>query len=276
MLLGETGTGKEIFAQSVHNGGSRKHRPFVAVNCAAISRELLESELFGHKAGAFTGAIKDKKGFLEEADTGTLFLDEIAELDISLQSKLLRVIETGEYFKVGESKNAKADIRIIAATNRDLKKEISAGSFREDLFYRLAVFQIALPPLRERTEDIPALAEYFAKEFSARMNKKEIRIDPEYIRALLMHNWPGNIRELKNCIERSLILSDSVLLPDSLPSFNSLKDGKTVPSFDLSSAEKIHIRKVLEYTKGNKTEAARLLNIALTTLYRKIEEYNLS
>lgn len=282
LLTGETGTGKEVFAQAIHYAGKRNHKPFVALNCSAFSKELLESELFGHKAGAFTGAIKDKRGLFEEANTGTIFLDEIGEMDVDLQAKLLRVLETGEFLKIGETKPVHINVRIIAATNKDLQKEIETGHFREDLYYRISVFEIALPPLRERIQDIETLALHFLELFSTKMNKKIKTISPECLEALKRHAWNGNIRELKNVIERSVILSkENELTLDSLPAELQghpiqAREGKQLSAFDLASAEKIHIQKVLNYTNGNKTEAARLLNIALTTLYRKLTEYNIS
>ena len=278
LLTGETGTGKEVFAQAIHQASSRDNKNFVAINCAAISKDLLESELFGHKAGAFTGAIKDTKGILEEANNGTVFLDEIGEMPLELQAKLLRVLETGELLKVGENKPIKINIRLIAATNRDLQKEIEAMRFREDLFYRIAVFKIALPALRERIMDIEELANHFAKIVAAKTNKKIKPIGKEFTELLKRHQWNGNIRELKNVMERAVILMNNEELgienlPPELQQASSLP--KQLSAFDLASAEKIHIQKVLNYTNGNKTETAKLLNIALTTLYRKMEEYKL-
>lgn len=279
LLSGETGTGKEVFAQAIHNAGLRSKQPFIAVNCSAFSKELLENELFGHLAGAFTGAVKDSKGIFEEANGGTVFLDEIGEMPVELQAKLLRVLETGELLKVGDSKPTKVDVRIIAATNRNLKEEVAAGHFREDLFYRIAVFTIPLPPLRERVSDIAELAQHFAAHFAGKTNKKSLSVTPAYLEALKLHPWKGNIRELKNIIERSAILTEGeALTTASLPAdFEQTTSvgGKTFSAFDLASAEKIHIQKVLNYTNGNKTEAAKLLNIALTTLYRKLEEYRI-
>ncbi|MFZ1530191.1 MAG: sigma-54 dependent transcriptional regulator [Ferruginibacter sp.] len=281
LLTGETGTGKEVFAQAIHNAGNRGKQPFIPVNCSAFSKELLENELFGHKAGAFTGALKDSKGIFEEADGGTVFLDEIGEMPLDLQPKLLRVLETGTFLKVGDSKLTKINVRIIAATNRYLEKEIAAGNFREDLYYRISVFNIALPALRDRVMDLHELAAYFATYFAQKTNKKKISISKNYLEALKSHSWKGNIRELKNVIERSVILSDrEELETDTLPNDFEQKilqsaNSKTLSAFDLASAEKIHIQKVLNYTNGNKTEAARLLNIALTTLYRKLDEYRL-
>lgn len=282
LLTGETGTGKEVFAQAVHNGSNRSKYNFIAVNCSAFSKELLENELFGHKAGAFTGAIKDTKGIFEEANGGTVFLDEIGEMPLDLQAKLLRVLEAGEFLKVGDSKATRVNVRIIAATNRNLQKEIEAGNFREDLFYRISVFNIALPPLRERISDIEELANFFTQYFAAKTNKKIVGLSKAYTDTLKLHSWKGNIRELKNVIERSVILTDGTELnTDTLPSdfqqhVSSSPGNKVLSAFDLASAEKIHIQKVLNYTKGNKTETARLLNIALTTLYRKLEEYKIA
>lgn len=279
LLTGETGTGKEVFAQAIHNASNRSSKNFVAINCAAISKDLLESELFGHKAGAFTGAIKDTKGFMEEANNGTIFLDEIGEMPLDLQAKLLRVLETGELIKVGESKSVKVNVRLIAATNTELQKEIETGHFRQDLFYRIAVFQIALPALRERVIDIEELANHFAKMVAAKINKKVKPISKEVIEVLKQQPWNGNIRELKNVMERAVILMNDDMLTTKNLSFELQQvsgSPKQLSAFDLASAEKIHIQKVLNYTNGNKTETAKLLNIALTTLYRKLDEYKIS
>ena len=278
LLLGETGTGKEVFAQAIHNGSQRMGKPFMALNCSAFGKELLESEIFGHKAGAFTGAIKDKKGLIEEASSGTLFLDEIGEMQIELQAKLLRVLGTNEFLKVGDTKPTKVDVRIIAATNRDLQQEVKEGKFREDLFYRINVFTISLPALRDRKKDIPVLADYFLQLFSQKTNARINSISKDFTERLLQHDWKGNIRELKNVIERAVILTDSnELTVDCLPlEMQQLHYGlQTLSAFDLASVEKLHIQRVLNHTKGNKTETAKLLNIGLTTLYRKIEEYGL-
>lgn len=279
LLTGETGTGKEVFAQAIHQESSRKSKPFVAINCSAFSKELLESEIFGHKAGAFTGANKDKKGLIEEAHGGTLFLDEIGEMPLELQAKLLRVLESKEFIKVGDTKTLKVDVRIIAATNRDLGEEVREGRFREDLLYRLNVFTIELPPLRQRKEDIPALAAHYLDVFSAK-GKKGLRMDPATLSLLQGHDWKGNIRELKNVLERAVILTEGgTLTPDQLPLDIQMSVSHSAPhvlsAFDLASAEKLHIQRVLNHTKWNKAEAARLLNIGLTTLYRKIDEYKL-
>ncbi|GAB1347517.1 sigma-54-dependent transcriptional regulator [Cloacibacterium normanense] len=282
LLTGETGTGKEVFAQAIHQASKRSKNNFIAVNCSAFSKELLENELFGHKAGAFTGATKDAKGIFEEANNGTVFLDEIGEMPLDLQAKLLRVLESGEFLKLGDNKPIKTDVRIIAATNRDLQKEILSGNFREDLYYRINIFNITLPALRERTADIEELANYFLTVFATKTNKKIKRISADYLEALKLHSWKGNIRELRNVIERSIILVDGEeLTVDSLPNefqqstSNSQQSAKPLSAFELASAEKIHIQKVMNYTNGNKTETAKLLNIALTTLYRKLEEYKI-
>lgn len=277
LLLGETGTGKEVFAQAIHHNSSRKNKSFVAVNCSSFSKDLLESELFGHKAGAFTGAVKDKKGLFEEANGGTIFLDEVGEMPAELQARLLRVLESGEFIKVGDTKTLKVNVRIIAATNRNLEQEIEAGHFRSDLYYRLSVFQIALPSLQERIKDIPALAKHFTSVFAAKTNKAVPLLQKEYVAALQQYNWPGNIRELKNVIERSVILENGNELTTTTLPFNMQHsaDAKTISSFELAVVEKQHIQKVLQHTNGNKTETSRLLGIGLTTLYRKIEEYHL-
>lgn len=275
LLLGETGTGKEVFAQAIHQDSNRRDKSFVAVNCSSFSKELLESELFGHKAGAFTGAIKDKKGLFEEANNGTIFLDEVGEMPAELQARLLRVLETGEFIKVGDTKTVKVNVRIIAATNRDLQKAIEADHFRSDLFYRLSVFQISLPSLRDRIKDIPALADYFTKMFAAKTNKAVPSLQKEYVAALQQYDWPGNIRELKNVIERSVILDGNELTISTIPFNIQPNTNSNLFSYELAAIEKQHIQKVLQHTNGNKTESAKLLGIGLTTLYRKIEEYQL-
>ena len=281
LLTGETGTGKEVFAQAIHYNSKRAKQNFVAVNCSSFSKELLESEMFGHKAGSFTGALKDKKGLFEEADNGTIFLDEIGEMAFELQAKLLRILETGEYIKIGDTKPTRVNVRVVAATNRNLPEEITAGRFREDLFYRLSVFQIHLPPLRERPGDVRILAKAFVKDFSVRLARPVTEITPAFLEALEQQPWKGNIRELRNVIERSLIVCESERLdvaglPLDIQNTHYEQSDETTPgSFELSAMERRHIARVLEYTKGNKTEAARLLKIGLTTLYRKIEEYGI-
>lgn len=279
LLTGETGTGKEVFAQSIHYGSLRKNKPFVAINCSAFSRELLESELFGHRAGSFTGALKDKKGLFEEAHEGTIFLDEIGEMPIDLQAKILRVLETKEFLKIGETKSQKIDVRIIAATNRTLEKEIEKEHFRRDLFYRLSVFQIHLPPLRERVSDIKLFVNEFVHLFAAKSNKRIETISADYLKLLEQNVWKGNIRELRNVIERSVILTDDDTLKiDTLPldiQYPDTSSSDLIITMALSDIEKLHIRKIMDYTKGNKAEAARILKIGIATLYRKIEEYKL-
>lgn len=282
LLTGETGTGKEVFAQAIHHASKRSKKNFIAVNCSAFGKDLLENELFGHKAGAFTGAVKDSKGIFEEANLGTVFLDEIGEMPLDLQAKLLRVLESGEFLKVGDSKPIKTDVRIIAATNRDLEKEIENGNFREDLYYRINIFKINLPSLRERTSDIELIADFFLKTFSRKIGKNISAISSAYLKALKNHRWKGNIRELRNVIERSVILTDSSILdieslpPDIAENNSDNESNKLMSAFSMASAEKMQIQKVLNHTKGNKSEAARLLEIGIATLYRKIEEYKIS
>lgn len=278
LLTGETGTGKEVFAQAIHENSNRVGKAFVALNCSTFGKEILESELFGHKQGAFSGALKDKKGFVEEANGGTLFLDEIGEMPIELQAKLLRVLETNEYIPVGDTVPKKSNFRLIAATNRDLKVESDEHRFRSDLYFRLNIFEINIPSLRERAKDIPLLATHFVRQFSEKTNKKELQVTTEFLDRLQTYSWPGNVRELKNIIERSVILSDAELTSDVLPYEIQNQQGfanKAMSAFSIQSIEKLHIQKVLNYTKGNKAEASRLLEIGIATLYRKLEEYHI-
>ena len=285
LLTGETGTGKEVFAQAIHQASPRRETlrgsgAFVAINCGALGKDILESELFGHRAGAFTGASRDQKGLFAEADKGTIFLDEIGEMPLDLQAKLLRVLETHEFLRVGDTKPTKTDVRVVAATNRSLEQEASAGHFRLDLYYRLSVFTIELPPLRDRREDIPQLAELFARQDAVKVGRRNIRLSPAFVHKLQQHPWKGNIRELKNVIERAVILADTrtdgstELTPDLLP--YEMQDGTSTADpgviVELATLEQQHIRRVLRHTNGNKTEAARLLGIGLTTLYRKLDE----
>lgn len=279
LLTGETGTGKEVFSHAIHYASPRSQYPIMVINCSAFSKDLLESELFGYKAGAFTGAMKDKPGLFEVANHGTVFLDEIGEMAFDLQARLLRVLETGEYIKVGDTKPTKVDVRIISATNRDLKKEIENGQFREDLYFRLSVFQIHLPPLRERKEDIEILAETFLKRFSAKLKKEIKGMTSEVVDILKGAEWRGNIRELKNVMERSAIVCDEEVTVQDLPidlQCAGMYEEQGKEEFELAVIEQKHITKVLQYTRGNKTEAARLLKIGLATLYRKIEAYHIS
>ena len=277
LILGETGTGKELFAQAIHYSGSRNKHPFVAVNCSAISKELLESEMFGYKAGAFTGANKNKKGLFEEAHLGTLFLDEIGELDLTLQAKFLRVLETNDFIKPGDTKPTKVDVRIIAATNRSLAEEIERGNFRSDLFYRISVVTLELPALRERKEDLIVLAEYFVQHFSKKMGKNIKTVSKAFWDSIKQYNFPGNIRELRNVIERAIILSDGAILNEkSLPKeFFENENSSLDKSLVLDDVEKIHILRVLDSVNGNKTKTAEILGIGLTTLYRKLQTYGI-
>ena len=278
LINGETGTGKEVFARAIHSESQRRSEAFLALNCSAFSRELLESELFGYKAGAFTGAVKDKRGLLEEANHGTIFLDEIGEMALELQSKLLRVLETGEFVKVGDTKTTHVDVRILSATNRNLKEEIASGRFREDLYFRLSVFRIELPPLRQRRDDIPLLARHFINRYAGQIARPAPSVSSEADKLFLSYPWPGNVREMMNAIEHSIIVCDNEITPGDLPI--DMLSGETAPAdedaLDLKSVERNHIVRVLHHTKGNKTEAARLLKIGLTTLYRKIEEYGIT
>jgi two-component system NtrC family response regulator len=279
LLEGETGVGKELFAQALHNASDRKSKPFVAVNCSAFPKDLLESELFGHKKGAFTGAITDKKGLLEEADGGSLFLDEIGEMNPELQAKLLRVLETQSFIKVGDSKVTQVNIRIIAATNRNLLRESEEHHFRSDLYYRLSAFKITIPCLRDRKEDIEELASHFMKVYAAKIKKRLTGMQPTFLSKLKDCDWRGNIRELKNCIERAVILTETEyltidLLPADILSCSAMTDAEADCN-SLEGVEKAHILKTLNKTGGNKAKAAELLKIGLTTLYRKLDEYKI-
>ena len=278
LINGETGTGKEVFARAIHSESQRRSEAFLALNCSAFSRELLESELFGYKAGAFTGAVKDKRGLLEEANHGTIFLDEIGEMALELQSKLLRVLETGEFVKVGDTKTTHVDVRILSATNRNLKEEIANGRFREDLYFRLSAFRIMLPPLRQRKEDILLLARQFIERYAKQIGRPAPVLSSEAKSLFLSYPWPGNVREMMNAVEHALIVCDGEITRHDLPIDMLSGDTSTADddAFDLKSVERNHIIKVLHHTHGNKTETARLLKIGLTTLYRKIEEYGIN
>ena len=280
LLTGETGTGKEVFAQAIHQASPRNTQSFVAINCGALGKDILESELFGHRAGAFTGANRDQKGLFAEADKGTIFLDEIGEMPLDLQAKLLRVLETHEFMRVGDTKPTKTNVRVIAATNRGLEQEAHAGHFRLDLYYRLSVFSIELPPLRDRRDDIPDLAIQFARQAAAKIGKRDVQLSPAFVQKLQQHPWKGNIRELKNVIERAVILADArpdgttELTPNTLP-FDLQASPLDETALDLATIEKGHIRRVITHTNGHKPEAAKLLGIGLTTLYRKMAEYGI-
>ncbi len=285
LITGPTGTGKEVFAYAIHYASKRKSEPFVAINCAAFSKELLESEMFGHAAGAFTGAVKAKKGLFEEADGGTIFLDELGEMDVALQAKLLRVLENGTFMRVGTTQEVRVDVRLIAATNRDLVAESEAGNFRLDLYYRLSTFAVNLPSLNERAEDITVLANYFIETLAPTVNRKVIGMDRSFEQALLRKEWKGNVRELRNFIERTLILANGERLSAAdLPfdftaglSLDRRKDQtlEDLPAVAIADVERLHIDRVMTMTGGNKSRSAELLGIGLTTLYRKLEEYKL-
>lgn len=280
LILGETGTGKELVAHAIHYRSERAGKPFVALHCAALSEGILESELFGHEKGAFTGAIQSRKGRFELADGGTLFLDELAEMSLKVQVKLLRVLEKGEFERVGGEKTIKVDVRCIAATNRILEEEVSEGRFREDLFYRLNVISIQMPPLRERKDDIPILSNYFAVKY-AKKYKKEIKgFDQAAIKALCFYHWQGNIRELENTIERAVVLckSDTISV-DHLPE-SIMPDNEYIPVIKipigttLKEAEKEIIQKTLQVTNGSKQSAAKILGISTRKIEYKIKEWS--
>lgn len=288
LLLGESGTGKELFARAVHNLSQRREYPFVPINCAAIPRELLESELFGHEKGSFTGADARKLGKFELGDKGTIFLDEISELDLSLQAKLLRVLQEGEIERVGGVKTVKIDVRIIAASNRDIEKAVEEKLFREDLFYRLNVFPIVIPPLRERNDDIPLLADYFVDKYCSELKSGQKTIAPEALALLINYPWRGNVRELENCIERAIILCegdtitlDNIVLNRQMLLESSLRnlpmDGPLEDSVReaVRIAETQRISKALKETKGNKSRASELLQVSYKTLLTKIKEYRI-
>ena len=277
LLTGATGTGKEVFANAIHASSARSAKPMLALNCSAFSNDLLESELFGHVAGAFTGAMKDKKGLIEAAKGGTLFLDEVGELSAAMQAKLLRVLETGDFLRVGDTVPQKADVRIIAATHRDLQREGAEGRFRQDLYFRLAAFILRLPALAERRADIPLLAQVFIERFAFKLKKSITGMDDSVKERLLAHTWPGHVRELRNVIERACILCDGPMLDlASLPlELQGEPEQKLGSIYELERVEQEHIRRVLHHTGGNKTLAAELLGIGLTTLYAKVKKYGL-
>lgn len=282
LIYGETGTGKELIARAIHSSSPRKDKPFIPINCAAISSSLLESELFGHEKGAFTGAIKQRQGAFELANEGTLLLDEVSEMSVETQAKFLRVVEDQQFMRLGGTKPISVDIRIISATNKELTKEIETRRFREDLYYRLKVITISIPPLRQRKEDIPLLIHAFISEFGKKNNKSIMKIEKEALDKMVSYDWPGNVRELRNCIESMVIMSQSdTLTINDLPLFmrdipaliteSSIQSG--ISSID--EMEKEAIRKTLETTNGNKTQAAEILRIGLRTLHRKIQKYRL-
>ncbi len=274
LIEGESGTGKELVANIIHEKSHRKEQPFIVIDCSTLQENLLENELFGHDKGAFTGATARKIGLVELADRGTAFVDEIAEMNLSTQAKFLRILETGSFRRVGGTKQLKVDVRVIAATKRNLEKEVKEGNFREDLYYRLNVVKLYLPPLRERKEDIPLLVNYFLKQGkTARENIK--KVSPEALEALAAFDWPGNVRELANVLERALILSAGpTLFPEDLP-FQTQGLNSKREIGPLSDLEKDHIAQALEKEGGNRTKAAKILGISLRNLYRKIKKYNL-
>lgn len=281
LITGETGTGKELVARAIHHNSRRHNRPFVAINCGALSESIIESELFGHEKGSFTGAVTARKGRFEYANGGTLLLDEVGDMPLTTQVKLLRAIDQREIVRVGSNDPRKVDVRILAATNRNLEKLIEEGRFREDLYYRLRVVTISLPPLRERKEDIPILAAAFVKEASELYGKKITGLSPAVLKLFDSYSWPGNVRELRNCIESMVVVSrDDILDRDDLPEYLApVQPSEGVrgmlSGITLQEAEKELIKNTLREVKGNRQEAARLLGIGERTLYRKITEYDL-
>lgn len=275
LLLGETGTGKELFSQAIHEASRRKSKPFIAINCSAIPKDLQESELFGYVKGAFTGAIKYKKGFFEAADGGTIFLDEIGDMSLETQSKFLRVLETNSFTKVGDTKSTTVDVRVISATNKDLKSEIESGHFKNDLFYRLNTFTIYLPPVRERKDDLELLITSFIGNYNEKLNKQISGVNEEFLSKLKEYSFPGNIRELKNIVERAMILcSGNELTLNELPEeIFEQKNNNNIHSESLKEIEKQHILKTYSENKHNKTVTAEKLGIGSVTLYRKLKEY---
>jgi DNA-binding NtrC family response regulator len=287
LLLGESGTGKELFARALHQLGPRRSGPFIAINCAAIPGELLENELFGHEKGAYTGAVSRKLGKLELASGGTVLLDEMGELSLPLQAKLLRVLQEKTFERVGGTTTLAVDVRIVAATNRDLKKAVERGEFREDLYFRLSVFPISIPPLRDRRGDIPLLARHYVDRFCRTMNKSSIAIPDECMERLCRYDWPGNVRELANCLERAVILCDGDRLIPSHLGLDREQAPRLFEGFDLSgtlaevgrraasAAEKEKIQEVLAEVEGDRSRAAELLKVSGKTLLHKLREYGL-
>ena len=279
LIQGETGTGKELIARAVHNLSARCGRPFIKLNCAAIPFDLLESELFGHERGAFTGAIAQKIGRFEMADKGTLFLDEVGDIPPGLQPKLLRVLQEQEFERLGSTRTQQVNIRLVAATNRNLAGMVKRNEFRSDLYYRLNVFPIPLPPLRARREDIPALVEHFVEIYSRRMDRQIEHIPPETMAALCSYQWPGNIRELQNFIERSVILSSGSALHSPLASLDAAAETESVEAITLEQAERDHIRKILEQTRwvvAGPNGAAARLGMKRSTLYFRMQKLGIS
>ncbi|HEX3685599.1 MAG TPA: sigma-54 dependent transcriptional regulator [Bryobacteraceae bacterium] len=276
LIVGETGTGKELFAKIIHNCSPRKDRALVKLNCAAIPAGLLENELFGCERGAFTGAVTQRIGRFELANKGTLFLDEVGDMPLELQPKLLRVLQEQEFERLGSSRTVRADVRVIAATHRDLSQMVADGKFREDLFYRLNVFPIAIPPLRERVEDIPPLVQHFTNQFARRFNKRIDAIAPETMQVLARYSWPGNIRELQNFIERSVILSRGPVLTPPCGELERLRDTMPSEPVTLLDVERAHISRILQQVNGELTRAAALLGVPRTTLFYKIRRLGIN
>jgi DNA-binding NtrC family response regulator len=275
MIRGESGTGKELIARAIHSNSNRRYFPIVAVNCGGLPEGILESELFGHERGAFTGAQYKRKGKLELADGGTLFLDEVGNIDAKTQMDLLRAIETKQFTRVGGNEIIKVDFRVICATNKDLEKAVSDGTFREDLYYRLNVFTIFIPPLRERKGDIPVLANFFVRKYARAMGKSIDSISPEAMDTLVRYNWPGNVRELENAVERAMVVGKSpAIRPEDLP-YQLTEKNHVLPTGSLAAVEKAHIASVLEQNRWNISRSAEILQIDRVTLYNKIEKYGL-
>ncbi|OGV65981.1 MAG: hypothetical protein A2498_07165 [Lentisphaerae bacterium RIFOXYC12_FULL_60_16] len=279
LITGESGTGKEVLARYIHRLSNRASGPFMVVNCAALPETLLESELFGHKAGAFTGAAGNRAGLFEQADHGTVFLDEIGEVTAGTQVKLLRVLQSHEIVRVGENLPRKVDIRIIAATNRNVRQDVAADSFREDLFYRLAVIELEIPPLRDRPEDIPPLVRHFVEQVSHKLKLPRCRLDPACLDHLVRYSWPGNVRELENILERAAVLCrDHVIRPEDLPHTITTETRRDTPSApftgNLASLEQHHIQSVLDSVDGNRRKAAAILGISTVTLWRRLRTGN--
>jgi DNA-binding NtrC family response regulator len=285
LITGESGTGKEMVATAIHLLSRRAHEPFVTVNCAAITESLFESEIFGHVRGAFTGAIGDRKGLMQQADGGTLFLDEVAEMVPGAQVKLLRALQSGEVRRVGGTETIRVDVRVLAATNIDVKQALADGRLREDLYYRLSVFHIEIPPLRERREDIPVLANFFRERAAARLGKRVERFSERAQYYLMNYDYPGNVRELLNAVERATVLTDGPEISHlDLPAtfreapVRLLSQGSAFPyseTLSLADLEKEHIRRVLVHVAGNTTRAAKTLGISRSTLWRKMKTYGL-
>jgi transcriptional regulator with PAS, ATPase and Fis domain len=278
LIEGESGTGKEIVANSIHQNSHRSKNAFVVINCGAVPESLLESELFGHEKGSFTGAIRRKSGLFEIADSGTLFIDEVSEMSPGMQVKLLRVLETGRFRRIGDTKEIEVDVRVICATNKRLIDETAQGRFREDLFYRINVMSVPVPPLRERKDDIPLLVRHFIAT-SRYPHSDRIRVQDDVMQALINYDWPGNVRELSNVIERAIILSNNNLITmTEIPHLNTANDNdsQALQLLSLNEIEKRHIRLVLQSQYGNKTRTARILGISRPKLYRKMVKYGIS